>query len=144
MKLVEQTIDHWIELARQIATQAHEGQTRNGGEPYITHSEAVANVVEDRLKPIAWLHDVIEDTNVTLENLKQAGFPSYIVNAVDLLTHRDKEPNVVYWRKMLVNPDAVIVKIADIKHNLSSNPSIHSKEKYIKALAVFKAAGYSI
>ena len=144
MKLEDATIEHWINRMREIATAAHEGQTRRGGEPYITHPEAVAAMVEDRLKPIALGHDLIEDTKVTLDDLKKEGFPSYILDAVDLLTHKDKEPNVTYWARIATNPDALEVKKKDIAHNLGSNPSEHAKQKYAKAIEFFKQKGFSI
>lgn len=132
-----------IALAKKIAFDAHDEQKRSGGEPYIVHPEAVANSVEDRLKPIAWLHDVIEDTHVTLKDLQLDGFDSYVILAIDILTHKNGVPNIEYWNKIATNPDAVKVKLADIAHNLSSNPSDHAKEKYKRALEVFKKLGYN-
>lgn len=137
MKLKEVTIEHWIEKAKQIAIAAHEGQTRNNGEPYITHPAAVAAAVELRLQPIAWLHDVVEDSAVTLNDLKQEGFPSYIIVAIDLLTHKNNEPNMSYWANIATNLDALEVKKKDIAHNMGSNPSEHAKRKYAKALVFF-------
>lgn len=144
MNLTEQTVAHWTERAKTIATIAHEGQKRTNGRPYIEHPARIAAAVEDRLKPIAWLHDVVEDTGITLEALKQEGFPSYILDAVDVLTHKDKEPNVVYWKRILTNPDAVAVKLQDIKDNMGETPSEYAKQKYEKALALFKQSGYSL
>lgn len=142
MNLTDQTLEHWIELSQKIATTAHEGQKRTNGRPYIEHPARIAAAVEPRLKPIAWLHDVVEDTGVTLDALRKQGFPSYIIEAVDLLTHKNKEPNVVYWKRILTNPDAATVKLADIKDNMGETPSEHAKQKYEKALALFKQAGY--
>lgn len=137
-------MNDWIERARQIATIAHEGQKRTNGSPYIEHPARIAAKVEDRLKPIAWLHDVVEDTKVTLEDLKAEGFPTYILDAVDVLTHKNKEPNVTYWKRILTNPDAVIVKLRDIEDNLAETPSEYAREKYARALTLFKQAGYSL
>jgi (p)ppGpp synthase/HD superfamily hydrolase len=141
------TLDYWIEAAKKIAIFAHTGQLRNDKvTPYIKHPEEVANAVEKRLQPIAWLHDVVEDSGgkVTLDTLREAGFPQYIIDAVEVLTHADNEPNVVYWNKILKNPDAVIVKIADINANLKGNPTQYAKDKYARALKLFAAAGYSV
>lgn len=139
------TLVYWINLARQIAIKAHEGQFRNDKKtPYIKHPLEVSTQVEDRLKPIALLHDVVEDTNVTLEDLKNAQFPQYIIDAVDVLTHAKNEPNIQYWNRILTNKDAVIVKIADIRCNLKDAPSEHAREKYARALKLFADAGYSI
>ena len=139
MKLSDQTLDHWIRRAQEIATMAHEGQKRTDGSPYIKHPARVASAVEDRLKPIAWLHDVVEDTRVTLENLKAEGFPLYIIEAVDLLTHRKGEPNLSYWGKIKTNSDALAVKLADINDNVNDTPSEYAKQKYGRALSFFNA-----
>lgn len=141
----EKTLDYWVNLAKQIAVKAHTGQFRNDKTtPYIKHPEKVADSVEPRLKPIAWLHDVVEDTNVTLQDLTDAGFPSYVVDAVDAITHRKSDTNMVYWKKMLQNSEAVNVKIADIRANLGDSPSDYQKIKYERALKIFAAAGYSV
>jgi (p)ppGpp synthase/HD superfamily hydrolase len=137
-------IEHWIHLAKRIATAAHKNQTRRGGEAYITHPAKIAARVEDRLKPIAWLHDVVEDTDIKIEDLIALGFPKYITDAVDLLTHRKEDSNTIYWKKILTNKDAVMIKLEDIRDNLGSNPSDYAKQKYAKALALFKHFGYSI
>lgn len=134
-----------IKQARDVAEAAHRGTTRNDGKtPYFTHVEEVANSVEDYLKPIAYLHDVVEDTLVTLDDLKNAGFPEYVLKAVDLLTHRPNVPNVEYWAEIAKNKDAAQVKIADMKNNLGSQPSERQKEKYAKGLAMFAKAGYGV
>lgn len=141
----EKTQDYWINLARQVAITAHQGTFRNDKiTPYIKHPEAVAATVEKRLQPIAWLHDVVEDTTVTLDDLKNHGFPDYVINAVDVLTHKNNEPNLIYWERIAQNPDAVIVKIADIKNNLSDAPSDRQKEKYARALKLFSDAGFAV
>jgi len=129
---------------RLIVYDAHQGQLRNNGKPYILHLERVANAVEDRLKPIALGHDLLEDTRVTLEDLKKEGFPPYILTAVDALTHKEGDSNIVYWNKILTNKDAIEVKIQDIMDNLGDSPSIQAKEKYSRALTLFKQAGYSV
>lgn len=133
-----------IEMAKKVATAAHEGQIRRRGDPYITHPARIAARVDDRLKPIAWLHDVVEDTNITVADLRSIGFPAYIVEAVDLLTHRKSDSNEVYWKKILTNKDAVSIKLEDIRDNLASNPSDYAIQKYVKALALFKQYGYEL
>lgn len=139
MKLSDQTTDYWTGRAKEIATFAHEGQKRTDGSPYINHPSRIADAVEARLKPIAWLHDVVEDTQVSLEDLKRVGFPLYIIEAVDLLTHRKHDPNLVYWGKIKGNPDALAVKLADINDNVNDTPSEYAKQKYGRALSFFNA-----
>ncbi len=107
-----------VRLAQVIATGAHYGQVDKGGQPYIEHPKAVASFVktEDE-KTVAWLHDVVEDTHITLGDLKSVGFPIYIVNAVDAITHRKGEDRQVYLDRVANNPIATQVKLADLKHN---------------------------
>lgn len=137
MKMSELPIEVWIEKMRNIAHAAHHGQKRNDGRPYIEHPERVAAAVEDRLKPIALGHDLIEDTKVTLKDLKRVGFPSYIIDAIDLLTHRKNEPNLSYWGKIKTNSDAKTVKLVDINDNVNDAPSEHARHKYARALSFF-------
>lgn len=107
-------------LAKQIATKAHEGQVDKVGDPYIGHPARIAaslpeSEVDGRI--VAWLHDVVEDTTVTLNDLEQAGFPSEIIVAVDAITHRDDESNDEYYARVRANPIALRVKLADIADN---------------------------
>ena len=139
MKLSDQTLQLWTQRAQALAEEAHQGQKRTDGSPYIKHPERVAAAVEDRLKPIAWLHDVVEDTKITLQDLRTIGFPLYIIEAVDLLTHRKNEPNISYWGKIKPNPDALAVKLADINDNVNDTPSEYAKQKYGRALSFFNA-----
>jgi (p)ppGpp synthase/HD superfamily hydrolase len=134
-----------IDQAKKVAEAAHKGITRNDGTtPSMTHVQAVANAVEDRLKPIAFLHDTVEDSDITIQDLIDAGFPKYVTDAVDLLTHKNNEPNMSYWSKIATNKDAVMVKLADIKNNLTGQPSERQKEKYTNALALFTKLGYDV
>ena len=145
MEMTEKQLQTVIEQAKNVAEAAHRGATRNDGKtPYFTHVEAVADAVEPRLKPIALLHDVVEDSDITIEDLKNAGFPPYVLEAVELLTHRNNEPNVSYWAKIAKNKDATAVKIADMKNNLSDSPGDRQREKYMKGLALIAKAGYDI
>lgn len=106
-----------LKVAKLVATIAHSGQVDKGGNDYITHPEAVANAVEtEEEKTVAWLHDVVEDTYVTLEDLAEV-FPAEVVNAVDSITWRPNESREHYLHRVAANPIAVEVKIADLIHN---------------------------
>ena len=79
--------------ALAFAVEAHKGQKDKGKKPYIYHPIYVAEHVEgDIAKSVAYLHDVVEDTKYTLEDLRNAGFSDEIVDAVDVLTKRDGMP----------------------------------------------------
>ena len=127
---------NYVELAEKIAREAHEGQTRRDGvTPYIVHPEEVASRVDSPdLKVVAWLHDVIEDTPMTAEDLIDKGIKEDHVEAVILLTKKKGMSNIEYWEPMKGNPLARKVKVADMLTNLADDPTDHQKEKYAKGL----------
>ncbi|WP_142281713.1 HD domain-containing protein [Mycobacterium kyorinense] len=109
-----------VHAAERLAERAHTGQTDKAGEPYIGHVRRVAAAVRPQ-EPIfvatALLHDVIEDSEVTLDDLSRQGFPVEVVTAVELLT-RDKQPSAgPYYERIASNPIALAVKIADVADN---------------------------
>ena len=120
--------------AREIATKAHEGQVRWGGEPFITHPEAVARKFHnwpEEYRVVAWLHDVVEDGGWTLQQLMNEGFTFLVVKTVDALTHRPEESYDAYIMRVMENDLAKRVKIADIEHNLSTSTDKQAKNKRI-------------
>lgn len=103
--------------AMNLAYEAHHGQYDKGGVPYIFHPVHLAEQMDDEASTcVALLHDTVEDTSVTLEELADI-FPREIVEAVDLLTHRDEVEYFDYVRAIKTNPLAVKVKLADLRHN---------------------------
>nr|WP_205127954.1 GTP pyrophosphokinase [Paenibacillus amylolyticus] len=131
-----------IELAISVALQAHKGQLDKGGHPYILHPLAVMNRVESmEEKIVAVLHDVIEDSEVTIEELRGLGFSEEILTAIQLLTRSTEDSYEEFIEKTTTNRVARNVKIADIKENMDisriKNPTeedVHRLEKYRKAL----------
>lgn len=107
-----------IVKAHQIASKAHQGQVDQGGHPYILHLEAVAHLVTTvEEKVVALLHDIVEDTQVTYDDLRK-DFDDTIIQAVDAMTKREKtEKFMGYLRRAKANPIAKKVKIADMIHN---------------------------
>lgn len=111
-----------------IARQAHEGQFDKSGVPYIEHVRYVAQHAGEYgidAEIVGWLHDVVEDTSIPLDDLR-AFFPAEIIDAVDAITRRytedthDPEPYLgVYIPRVKANTLARIVKIEDLQHNLS-------------------------
>ena len=123
--------------AYEVARDAHAGQKRWGGEPYIIHPAAVAEMVDTmEQKQVAFLHDVVEDTDVTLKTLRRHGFSEAVLKAVDHLTHREGEAYYDYIDRLSHNLLAIIVKLADLKHNLSSM----TIEKYKNMMTKYKLA----
>jgi (p)ppGpp synthase/HD superfamily hydrolase len=124
--------------ARAVAYMAHRGQTRNDGiTPYFTHPEAVAKSLEmycDEIVEIAYLHDCLEDSALSASELREIGFSEHVICAVMTLTHLKGDSYESYIGKVKENSVARLVKIADIQHNLSSNPSSRKREIYIRAL----------
>ena len=103
--------------AMQIAYDAHHGQTDKAGVPYVFHPLHLAEAMEDEICCCAaLLHDVVEDTAVTLEDLA-AVFPPEVVEAVALLTHEEGTDYFDYVRRIRSNPIALKVKLADLAHN---------------------------
>ena len=131
-----------LELALSIATEAHRGQFDKAGIDYIEHPIYVASQVDtEEEKAVALLHDVIEDSPVSAEELLIAGLPEEVVTAVQVLTKKKEQDYQTYLETVKKNPLARVVKLADLKHNsdLSRLPSITAKDrerlkKYKKAI----------
>ncbi|WP_104104653.1 HD domain-containing protein [Arthrobacter sp. 08Y14] len=110
--------------AKDVATLAHKGQVDKAGSPYIGHPGRVAGhvtrhaAVEDveAAQAVAWLHDVVEDTPVTLDDLARQ-FPADVVAAVDAMTKRAEEDRDAYYRRVRANRIARAVKQADLDDN---------------------------
>lgn len=130
-------------LASSIARKAHEGQFRRDGiTPYITHPEEVAKSLEGEDPDViaaAWLHDVLEDTDVGLSDLNNEGIPAHVIEAVALLTRWDGQPYEDYLHWITQDEIARKVKIADIRHNLSDAPTVKQCQKYTKAISILTA-----
>ena len=103
--------------AMNLAYHAHQGQFDKGGVPYIFHPIHLAEGMDDEISTcVALLHDTVEDTDVTLEQLVQE-FPKEVGDAVALLTHAEDVEYFDYIRAIRQNPIAVKVKLADLAHN---------------------------
>ena len=107
-----------LELALFIATEAHKGQFDKAGVDYIEHPIFVASQVDsEEEKAVALLHDVIEDSSVTAEELLNAGLPETVVTAVQILSKKKGQDYQTYLKTVKSNPLARAVKLADLKHN---------------------------
>ena len=132
-----------LERAIAIAANAHAGQTDKAGVAYILHPLRVMLMLETEAERIVGvLHDVVEDTAVTYEDLRIAGFTEEILAALDSVTRRDDEDYEAFVLRAGQNPIGRRVKLADLKDNsdLSRIPSPTEKdyarlEKYRRAIA---------
>jgi (p)ppGpp synthase/HD superfamily hydrolase len=133
-----------LERAIEIAATAHAGQLDKAGRPYILHPIRVMMSVstsEERMAAI--LHDTVEDTNVSFDDLISHGFSDAVVSAVKALTKTDGESRLTAARRAVQNPIARIVKLADIADNMDlsriPNPTAkdlarHDEYKLVRAL----------
>ena len=132
--------------AMKIAYEAHLGQLDYNVVPYIFHPYHLAEQMDDEVScTVALLHDVVEDTPITLSDLEQI-FPAQVVEIVRLLTHDEGVDYFDYIRKIKKNPIATKVKLEDLKHNSDESRSIGSnlseeqllywKAKYAKAKVI--------
>ena len=111
-----------LERAIEIAVEAHKGQKDKAGIPYVLHPLRLMFKMESNNEKIAaLLHDVVEDSDWTLDDLKKEGFNSDVIEAVSLLTRDEKDSYDEFVQKTVSNPISKNVKIADINDNLDLN-----------------------
>ena len=130
-----------LEKALEIALQAHRGQQDRYGEPYILHPlRVMARVHTEEQKIVALLHDVIEDSAWTIEQLEQEGFVVEILEAVQALTKQPGEDYMNYIRRTAVTNLSLTVKMADLEDNMDLTrckqlkpADLKRMEKYLKA-----------
>ena len=104
--------------AMMIAFNAHKEQFDKTGLPYIFHPFHLAEQMTDENSIcVALLHDVVEDTDITFEDLQKEGFTEEIIGSLKLLTHNSDVPYMEYVKLIKTNPTARLVKLADLKHN---------------------------
>lgn len=107
-----------LELAKEVATVAHEGQVDKVGEAYINHPRRVASycgTIEGKI--VGWLHDVVEDTDITYETLRNLGFDEYLLEALRCVTKEKGYDIDEYYARIKANEIAREVKLADLRDN---------------------------
>jgi (p)ppGpp synthase/HD superfamily hydrolase len=140
-----------IEDALAVAVEAHRGQSYPAPEPepFILHPLRVMLGVGSRpAQIVALLHDVVEDSRLTLQDLADRGFDAPTLAAVDCLSHRSSEPYVVYINRVATNELAREVKLSDIADNLANSRSLPATPdnvaritRYEDALVVLRPRG---
>ena len=132
--------------AMKLCFAAHKDQVDKSGMPYVFHPFHVAEQMTDELSTVtALLHDVVEDTPYTLEDLRAMGFPEPVLAALTLLTHGEDVPYLDYVAQIKANPIARAVKLADLRHNSDLSrlsqvdaAALERVEKYKKAMEMLQ------
>lgn len=135
--------EHQVKLASIIAEEAHKGTFRKFGAdkdlPYIVHPNRVAESLDDPiLKAAGYLHDVVEDTSITFQVLKDRGVSDEVVEVLRYVTKREGENYKDFIMRITGNLRAMKLKVADLKDNLSSCPEGQMKDKYRLALWILE------
>jgi len=124
-----------------IATNAHAGQFDRGGAPYILHPLKVMHYLkseDEELQCIALGHDVVEDTDVTYAELREAGISDRVINGIAALTKQKGETYFEYQSKVFANTDAMKVKLCDLRHNTDIRRLKGVTEKDIERIAKYQ------
>ncbi|NBC19329.1 MAG: HD domain-containing protein [Bacteroidetes bacterium] len=137
-----------LERAIAIALEAHAGQTDKAGAPYILHPlRLMDRMTTPAAQMAAVLHDVVEDSDWTLEALRDEGFPDEVIDAVEGLTRRDGETYMAFIERAAQHPIARVVKQADLEDNLDvrrlatvSEKDRERLDQYLRALRRLQAA----
>lgn len=116
---MSKTLEQNLAEAIALAATMHNDQFDKGGKPYILHPLKLMNqlLYDTELAIIAVLHDVVEDSNLTLENLASLGLTSRVMKALRLLTHTPNQSYEEYIEGICTNLDAITVKRKDLEHN---------------------------
>jgi len=129
-----------LDKAIHLATNAHHGQFDKGGKPYILHPLRVMSFLktdDEELQCIALLHDVVEDTDVTYSDLGAAGMSLRVIEGVQALTKQKGYSYETYKQQVMANRDAMMVKMADLRHNTDIRRLKGVAEKDIKRMAKY-------
>ncbi len=128
-----------LQRAIAIATKAHEGQVDKAGHPYLAHPLFVmknVNSLEEKI--VAVLHDAVEDSELTFDELRSEGFPEVIVLAIAAITKIEGEAYAAYLERVIANAIALRVKIADVTHNLDIRRIANPTEADFQRIAKYK------
>jgi (p)ppGpp synthase/HD superfamily hydrolase len=129
--------------AMKIAYEAHKDQLDKSGMPYIYHPAHLAEQMEDQLACCAaLLHDVVEDTGTTFEDLKAQGISDEVLEVVRLLTHDEADDYMDYVKRIKEsgNQAAIRIKLADLKHNSDLSRFDEPCEKMVEKFGKYKSA----
>ena len=134
-------------IALKLCFEAHKEQIDKSGMPYVFHPFHLAEqMTDENTTVVALLHDVIEDTEYTLDDLRAMGFSEQICDAIALMTHDDAIPYMDYVAAIKQNPIARAVKLADLRHNSDMTRldtvtlrDTERAEKYVAAIQILES-----
>lgn len=130
-----------ITMAMSVCYEAHHGQIDKGGAPYVFHPIHIAEQMQTEEEVVvALLHDVVEDSEYTIEWLSNIGFSKSVTDAITLLTHKKGVPYMDYIASIKSNPIAKAVKLADLRHNSDLSRLYHIDEHVLKRVEKYKKA----
>jgi (p)ppGpp synthase/HD superfamily hydrolase len=132
--------------ALKLCFDIHKEQVDKSGLPYVFHPFHLAEQMEtEDTTIVALLHDVVEDSDLTLDDLRQMGFGDTVIAALALLTHDPAVEYMDYVRAVKDNPIARAVKLADLRHNSDltrldtvDEKALARREKYLQAMTLLK------
>jgi GTP diphosphokinase / guanosine-3',5'-bis(diphosphate) 3'-diphosphatase len=128
-----------LERAIAIASGAHAGQVDKAGQPYILHPlRVMLRMTSAAERIVAVLHDVVEDSEVTLELLRAEGFSSEVISAVDALTKREGESRAEAAYRAKQDSIARMVKLADNAENMDLSRIAEPTERDFARLEEYK------
>ncbi len=130
-----------LEQAIELAVKHHKGQYDKGGKPYILHPlRLMMSVDTDDEKIVAVMHDLVEDTHITIAYLRSAGFSEKVLSALDCVTNRDNEDYESFIERIAQNPLATKVKLADLEDNMDLSRISEPSKKDYKRIEKYKRA----
>ena len=136
------TLNEQLEIAIELAIKYHKGQIDKGGNAYILHPlEVMNNVNRMESKIVAVLHDIIEDTECTVDTLREWGIDEDIIESINILTHKEGMSYMEYITEISYDLIAIEVKLVDLKCNMDlsrlnrkiTNKDLERNKKYMKA-----------
>ena len=127
--------------AMKLCFEAHKDQVDKSGLPYVFHPFHLAEQMTNELTAVtALLHDVVEDSDYTLADLGEMGFPATVLDALAMLTHDDGSAYLEYVARLKTNPIARAVKLADLRHNSDLTRLDHVDEKALVRVEKYRKA----
>ena len=134
-------------MALKLCFEAHKEQVDKSSMPYVFHPFHLAEQMKtEETTIVALLHDLVEDTAYTIEDLVELGFDKAVTDAITLMTHADGVDYMDYVRRIKDDPIAKVVKLADLKHNSDltrldtvDEKALKRRQKYLKAIELLEA-----